>query len=285
MFPKQVNRAKPSFANINLLGKCNVKCFFCLGEDIPQYLGKYNQLKTEFYNWPNFGDFLTLCKKEGITNLYITGQNTDALLYKHLWSLITNLQALDMGFDVGIRTNGYMFEKNMELVKTANLCRRSVGVSIHTLIPQVNEKIMGRDHIPDWDLLLPLFHNLRVSIVVNRYNVGEIPDILLYLKQFPNIRYVQLRRISTDTRSDKLSQDQDVFNNLARIFEKCGEDGDYKILEPFYGAKRYFAFGHEIVLWPTVSTSIGSFNYFTDGTISKKYFVIEGYLKENGITL
>ncbi len=276
---KNRNREAPLFANINLLGKCNVDCYFCLGKDIPEHFTKHNQLKVPFYKWKNFGDFLKQCKDNNIKRLYITRQNTDALLYKYLWNLITDLQAPDMGFEVGIRTNGYMFEKNPQLIKTANLCKRSVGVSIHTLIPEVNEKIMGRDHIPNWDLLLPLFHNLRVSIVVNRYNVGEIPDILLYLKQFSNIRYIQLRRISTDTRSDKLKQDQDVFNNLARVFEKCGEGGDYKILEPFYDAKRYFAFGHEIVLWPTVSTTIDSFNYFTDGTISKKYFVIEGYLE------
>lgn len=37
-----------SFANINLLGKCNVDCFFCLGKDIENELSCHNQLK-DFY--------------------------------------------------------------------------------------------------------------------------------------------------------------------------------------------------------------------------------------------
>lgn len=33
--------------------------------------------------------------------------------------------------------------------------------------------------------------------------------------------------------------------------------------------------------WRTVETSVNSINYFTDGTISDEYFIVEGYLKEN----
>jgi hypothetical protein len=29
----------------------------------------------------------------------------------------------------------------------------------------------------------------------------------------------------------------------------------------------------------TVRTSVNNYNYFTDGTVSDEYFVIEGYLK------
>jgi hypothetical protein len=31
---KNRERNNPSFANINLLGLCNAKCFFCLGGDL-----------------------------------------------------------------------------------------------------------------------------------------------------------------------------------------------------------------------------------------------------------
>jgi hypothetical protein len=37
--------------------------------------------------------------------------------------------------------------------------------------------------------------------------------------------------------------------------------------------------GVPVCFWRTVKTTIGSFNYFTDGTSSDEYFVVEGYLK------
>jgi molybdenum cofactor biosynthesis enzyme MoaA len=267
----------PTFANINLLGKCNVDCFFCLGKDLPEYFDKHNHLKIHFINWKNFSRFLQICKNDGIKNIYITGQNTDALLYKHLHSLIFNLQF--SGFDVGIRTNGYQLEKNLDknpmLVSTVNLCKRSVGISIHTLDPDTNMKIMGTKHIPDWDWILPQIDNLRISVVINRYNhVEVVASLLAYLADYKNVRYIQLRKVSTDTRYEQLEEDMKAFDLVSEyIHQECEPTGK------LYDADVFEIMGKEVVLWPTVSTSINSYNYFTDGIISKEYFVIEGYLK------
>jgi len=38
-------------------------------------------------------------------------------------------------------------------------------------------------------------------------------------------------------------------------------------------------YGMDVCFWRTVKTSVNSFNYFTDGTVSQEYFVVEGYLK------
>lgn len=40
MIIKNRKRDKYTFANINLLGKCNADCYFCLGKDIPELLNK-----------------------------------------------------------------------------------------------------------------------------------------------------------------------------------------------------------------------------------------------------
>ena len=40
MINKNRNRGKFTFANINLLGKCNADCYFCLGKDIADELRK-----------------------------------------------------------------------------------------------------------------------------------------------------------------------------------------------------------------------------------------------------
>lgn len=273
---KNRQREAPTFANINLLGRCNVDCFFCLGKDIEAELEGKNQLSTPFGMWKNFDEFLEICKAEGIKNLYITGQNTDALMYRYLIGLINYLQGL--GFNVGIRTNGYLFHISPTSIDIANFCKRSVGISIHSLNPTTNYQIMGKSSIPDWKKIIPQIDNPRVSIVLNRYNEYEFFELLQFLKQFDNIRYVQARRVSTDTRYDQLKPDMDAYERLYNYVRNI-----YPLVGKFYDAEIYRIEGVEVTFWPTVQTSVNSFNYFTDGTISKEYFVVEGYLKNREI--
>ena len=139
---KNRNREAASFANINLLGRCNVDCFFCLGKDIEAELSAHNQLGTHFSEWKNFDKFLAMCKADGIRKLYITGQNTDSLLYGDLGSLVMYLH--EQGFQVGLRTNGYRAQRWMS---TINSCELSTGYSIHSLDPATNQMI-GAPHHP-----------------------------------------------------------------------------------------------------------------------------------------
>lgn len=270
-FEKNWIREAPSFANINLLGKCNVDCFFCLGKDIDPILSKQNQTKLSFQNWKNFPAFLDLCEENGVRRMYVTGQNTDALIYKHIDELVDMLQ--DRGFDVGLRTNGYLWKTKLS---TMQKCRRSVGLSIHTLDPKTNGKIMGREEIPDWDTIIPQIPNVRVSVVINRYNEHEMPSLFKYLSKFSNVKYVQVRRICTDTRETYLLPDVEAYERVADQIAK-----EHHQIGEFYTAPIYMLYGKEFCFWRTVKTSIDSYNYFTDGTISDEYFVVEGYMRES----
>jgi MoaA/NifB/PqqE/SkfB family radical SAM enzyme len=280
-FEKNWDRSAPSFANINLLGKCNVDCYFCLGKDIDPILSKQNQLGVHFNEWENFDRFLDLCEDNNIKNLYITGQNTDSLIYRYLPELIDELQG--QAFDVGLRTNGYLAHKRMDALAK---CRRNVGLSIHTLNPDTNEKIMGRRDIPDWKNIIPNIPNVRVSIVLNRYNENEAFSLFHYIASFPNVKYVQVRRICTDSREEYLLPDVEAYERIAETVENAtlsyGEFGITPMqMGDFYGAPVYEFYGKEFCFWRTVKTDIDSFNYFTDGTISEEYFVVEGYMKES----
>lgn len=266
---KNRNRRKPTFANINLLGVCNARCYFCLGEDIPEYLGQYNQLKTYYSYWKDFRRFLTICKRDNIENIYITGQNTDALLYKYLEELIHYLQ-VDWQFNVGLRTNGY---HAIDMMDTINTCKRNIGYSIHSFDPSTNKKIMGRDDIPNWHYILMHTKHCRVSIVVNRYNRGRVFSILSHIGGYPSIEYIQLRKVSTDTRKDQLQEDQDAYEDLKHVI-----DTNFPKTYEYYGAQAYHMYGKDVLLWATVETDVNSHNYFTDGTISTEYFIVEGYL-------
>lgn len=274
-FDKLRIREAPVFANINLLGKCNVDCYFCLGKDIDGVFGKHNNLNMHFSEWNNFDKFLDESEKAGIKRIYLTGQNTDALVYKYGLELQSYIQS--KGFDFGIRTNGYLLTKT-EKMDMAQKCRRNVGVSIHSLDSRTNDIIMKRPDIPNWEKILPQIPNLRISMVLNRYNEDEFDDLIKFFARFDNVKYVQIRRICTDTREEYLIEDVNAYERVFnRIKEEKGDPDAY-----FYAAEVYNLYGKECCFWRTVKTTIGSYNYYTDGTINKGYFVIEGYSQEMG---
>jgi MoaA/NifB/PqqE/SkfB family radical SAM enzyme len=271
---KNRQRSAYSFANINLLGQCNANCYFCLGKDILQELSGKNQLNVHFSQWKNFPQFLNQCRLHKISNLYITGQTADGLQYQYLEDLVDYLQSND--FVVGVRTNGLLALQKMDIIKSM---KGEIGYSIHSLSCETNKKIMGTCVIPDWVKIIPASgDNVRVSIVICRHNIDEIDDIIYWLSHFKNIKYIQLRRISTDTRLPLLQKDIDVFEEYYRkisIRYSAYKIGDFNL------AQRYVVYGKEICFWRTVETTCNSLNYFTDGVCSDEYFIVEGYLKNS----
>lgn len=260
---------KYSFANINLIGKCNADCYFCLGKDIDDILSKQNQMSTHFSQWKNFNEYLYMCKEYGVEKIYLTGENTDPLIYKYLQELITYVQS--KGFNVGIRNNGYLALKQMEAI---NSCKDEIGYSVNAISPEANQKVMGRPDIPKWDKIIPATTNPRTSIIVSRYNVSEFFDIVKYLSQFDNIRYIQARCIVSETRNDMMAEDQEVFEKLHSYVKNY-----YPLVDTFHGASIYEIHGVKVSFWRNWDTNINSMNYFSDGTISESYFIINGYLQ------
>jgi MoaA/NifB/PqqE/SkfB family radical SAM enzyme len=127
-------------------------------------------------------------------------------------------------FTVGLRTNGYLAPFRM---KEINKCENSVGYSIHSLDPDTNYKIMGRRDIPDWDTIIPKTKNCRVQIVVNRHNIDQIDDLLKFIARYDNVKYIQVRRISTDTRYELLQEDIDLYE---RFFDEIRKNTSKPVL-------------------------------------------------------
>lgn len=268
IFEKNRARAeRPTFANINLLARCNAKCYFCLGKDLGDEIAGRNDTAVHFSKWRNWEAFIDRLKQEGIQKVYLTGQNTDALLYHHLDELIDEMHR--QGFSIGLRTNGALALRKMS---TINKCDLSVGYSIHSLDSSVNEKIMGWNFIPDWDSILTKTHRSRVAMVLGRYNIGEFYNVVSLVAKYPNVKYMQARRISTDDRQVEMLPDALLYEQLHKEVEQS-----YEKINDFYGAPTYRIMGVPVTFWRTVKTTISSVNFFTDGTISENYFVVEGY--------
>jgi MoaA/NifB/PqqE/SkfB family radical SAM enzyme len=267
LFKHNTEREAPTFANINMLGKCNAKCYFCLGEDIPEHLAGRSDHLVHYSEWPKLEKFLEQVKAVGIHKVYLTGQNTDALMCKHLASLIYHVQEVHC-LDMGLRTNGI---KALSHLQEINTCRLETGYSIHSLDRHTNRRIMCT-RLPKWSEILPKTERARISIVVNRYNIGEFYDLVKFVGQFPNVQHVQARRVSTETRRDELERDLRIYEALYADVQKR-----FPQVSEFYGAPIHDIDGVKVTFWRTVKTKIGSLNYFTDGTISGDYFVVKGY--------
>lgn len=264
---KNRNREKPTFANINLQGPCNLKCYFCIGCDFQSKIDD-NYLNTHFTEWKNLDEYLMLLKRDGINKIYLTGQNTDPLLYKYLDELIEYLEMA--GFTVGVRTNGLVANGKMEAINKLN---GTISFSIHSLNPDTNELITGSRTIPNFkELDEKVKVPYRIAIVVNRYNFEEIEDMINELSKLKKLRYIQLRGIATDNNYDIYKEDIMLFNKLSEYFSK-----KYSKTREYYTSKIYNISNVEVSMWKTIDTTINSYNYFTDGVISDNYFIVEGY--------
>jgi MoaA/NifB/PqqE/SkfB family radical SAM enzyme len=270
MITKNRNRNPYTFANINLLGSCNADCYFCLGKDIAEKIDCENQANIHFAEWKNFNEFVKHCQELNIQKIYLTGQNIDSLQYEYFDELRDHLQGI--GFFFGIRTNGYLLEEKLSSVL---LCNDEIGLTINSLVPETNAMIMRRLDLPNWETTIPQLKNCRVSLIPNRYNIKEMMNMIEYVSRLhKNVKYIQIRRISTDTRLNLLAPDIEIFEQFYNeIKNQYSQDGEFNL------AQKFIINQMPVYFWRTVETNVNSINYFTNGVISDEYFIVEGYLK------
>ena len=94
--------------------------------------------------------------------------------------------------------------------------------------------------------------------------MGEFLDIVRLVKRHSHVRYMHARRVSTDFRKDELRPELEVYEKLYESVSK-----EYEL----HAVPVFDIEGVKVTFWRTVQTSVGSINYFTDGTISS-YFIV-----------
>lgn len=255
------------YGEILFVGQCNFKCFYCLGHEMHEST-KYNTLNTHFQNWPNFNKWLNDLHNNNVKKIYLSSTNSEPLLYEYLSELIDYLQ--DIGFDVGIRTNGSLD------TSVCSKCKEEVSLSLQSLNPDTFQKITNVSLSFDFlkNLSKIKSDNIRVSIVINRYNYKEIFDILDQLKDY-NLRYVQLRQCYKYYETD-IQPDIDAFNYVLNKLKTFTIKGN------FNESIIYDVYGLSVSVWETVfkKESISSSNYWTNGVITNNNLLVEGYEDE-----
>jgi hypothetical protein len=169
----------------------------------------------------------------------------------------------------------------------------------------ISEKIAGSKaryeftNLKFWlerDERLKLKKNIRISIVVNRYNAPEILMMLRELSYYDEqIAYVQLRKVYKFSENEKedFQQDAEAFELIKHYiqtsFEKVGsfkETPIYQFINPYAKCSEDGVYDDcrlNVSLWEDVfdPTQIRSMNYFSDGKISENHLLVPGHENEN----
>lgn len=166
---------------------CNLKCCMCdVGQKNSNSNFYGNLIKGEslsIQDWMRFFDSV----KEYKPNIFIVG--TEPLLYKDLAKLIT--YAKQLGFYVGVGTNGYLLEKTAVELVASNLDELSISLdgpaTVHDKIRGINgvyEKVM-RGMVAVKRLELENQHiKIKVNYCISNYNYNCLYNFMKDMEQY-----------------------------------------------------------------------------------------------------
>ena len=268
------------YGEILFLGPCNYSCYYCLQNEMDKLRQeKENQLNIHYTKWNNFDKFILACKNENIDKIYLSSTCTDPLIYMYLDELISELQKNN--FKVGIRTNGLLASQKLDEIKKLD---EEISFSINSFDKETNFKITKNEKIFDYNSILKFLEDnnkkCRISIVVNKYNYKEIPEILEKLVKYKCISYVQLRKMYKYYKNEDMSEEKNAFEDITKWLEE-----NAIITESYYESKVYKYKEMKVSLWEDVfsKNSVKSINYYTNGIISDFNLLIPIYEEsENG---
>jgi hypothetical protein len=241
------------FGNIHLSGPCNRSCYFCIGQHM-MALDSLNNLDT----WPlaGFGEFVGRCQSRGVITVYLTGTNTDPLLYRHHLELVEALS--DAGFKAGIRTNGVAWRPSAwSLYSTASITVCSL--SLHT-----SQRMMGGPP-PDLPriLLCSSGKDIKVNVVLGPENRAEIPSMLDQFARW-GVRRVNLREpYGQPHQGDPLAGRLHEWHLGMPVYDWCGMSVAY---------------------WDVHYCEVESVNLYANGRVSETYPITRG-CADDGVVL
>lgn len=273
---------KIDYAEILFEGKCNYSCYYCLSEEmVKMKQKKNNQLLTHFTEWNNFDKFMKIVKDNNISTIYLSSTITEPTLYKYFDELTTYLQNNEI--NVGIRSNGSLLtDKNFNTLEKmtgeVSLSLQSINQATHELITRNRKKI-------NWGKILNELktRNIknRITIVVNKYNIDEIPEILDFLSNYSAIiEYVQLRKIYKYNNEKLENEDNKAFDIIKDwVINNCDLVGNFHEAINYNYKNSANGNNLKISLWEDVfkKESLNTLNYFSSGLITGDNLLVRAY--------
>lgn len=246
------------FGNIHLSGPCNRRCYFCIGQHM-MALDPLNNLKQ----WPlkNIDAFVADCLSHNISEINLTGSNTDPSLYRHIPELKKYLAEHIPNLKFGIRTNGVNSDE--ELWKWFD----KGSISITTLDPELYKKTMGCGTPPDLKRILKITEgkNVKANIVLcpETVNTGDIFDTLDSLVELGFTKINLREPYGQPEVGDPIS------------------DASIRVADVF-GMPTYQYKGALVTYWDVHYVEVESVNLYANGEVSTTYPVTKGHCPVTG---
>ena len=251
------------YANIHFSGKCNRNCYFCIGQFMED-LDSENNLNLK--NLTNIDKFIEECKKKNITEIALTGTNTDPLLYKHISYLKQYLQNKMEVKKFRVTTNGVKILNNLN----DWLCFDSASISFASFNKDINYKMMGGDVIDIEKIYNVTPFDFKINIVLSSYNCND--DLIETIQKLNKIgiKKINLR--------EPYGQ-PNMQNVLYQLFDKHNIVWDTE--KSILGNKIANINGTQVCYWDVHYTEVQSINLYASGRISYDYCITLGH-SDNG---
>ena len=267
---------KIDYGEILFVGKCNYKCYYCLCNEMKKLQANmkvYNEM--HFLSWPKFDIFLKKLKNSDCNIIYLSSTSSEPLLYKYIDELVVYLKK--EGFRIGIRTNGTLISKKLELFTKLD---EEISISLNSFNSNTNKLIAGSSLLPEWEKIFKYFTKnnikVRISIVIVKENHLEIEEILDYLSKQSCIEYIQIRKKYSYYKQNDIFDE--YFDYVKNFIEKnCEKIGNY-FESPIYSYNNL-----SVSLWFDVfkKDSLSTLNYFNDGVLTENNLLVEAYEEDN----
>lgn len=256
------------FGNIHLTGPCNRACYFCIGQHM-MALDPLNNLK----DWPlkNIDKFVADCQEHGVKTIYVTGSNTDPLLYQHTIALRDYLKARIPGLTFGLRTNGVLALSKPETMA----CYDKMSITICSFNPDIYRAMMGKGSPPDLRAILDAVPHMngdvKINIVLGPENLANNAEDLLNTIRVCN--ELGIRRINV---REPYGQP-----HIGDPFAQLGMVSSKEVL----GMPVYEFNCTQVLYWDVHYVEVESVNLYANGNVSITYPISKGHDPETGKVL
>jgi hypothetical protein len=240
------------FGNIHLSGPCNRSCYFCIG----QHMMALDPLNTlDSWPLPGFDKFIETCKRRGVTEINLTGSNTDPLMYRHHDELCAALRWEWPEGRIGIRTNGVLALKRPDVWAWYD----KASISVTSLNPEIYRATMGNGTPPDIAAIMAMRPEmpLKVNVVLCPETV-QTGDVYLTLNRLADmgVKTVNLRE----------PYGQPHIGDPLKV--KSGSR---------LGMPRHQWGNMDVTYWDVHYVEVESVNLYANGTVSETYPITKGH--------
>lgn len=238
------------FGNIHLSGPCNRACYFCIGQHMME-LDALNTLDT--WPLPGMNEFIERIKARNITEVNLTGTNTDPLLFNHHAKLYHTLRKAGVTA-IGIRTNGISSLENLYYYDM-------ISLSVTSLDPAIYRKTMMQGSPPNLREVRSraTTTDLRINCVLCPENEGEdnLNDLIWSAEEAGFLKVNLREPYGQPHRGNPIKDRQ--------------PDGE------IYG-QPYYMFGQvQVVYWDVHYVHVESVNLYANGRVSEDYPITRGH--------